>query len=58
MSALTHFLLKPGCEDYSFLDQTVDDFKNGHDSLLMDSVNTPELDVSFDEADVMLLEFL
>ena len=49
MSLLTHFPLKPGCNDYSFLDQEVEDFEHGHDSILIDYVNTPELDASFDE---------
>ena len=51
VSAITHFLLEPGCEDYSFLDQAVEDFEHGLDSILMDSVETPELDSSFDEGD-------
>ena len=45
--------LKPGCEDYSFLDQIVKDPEHGLDSILTDFVNTPELEVSFDEADDM-----
>ena len=53
LSTLTHFPLKLGCEDYSFLDQTVKDFKHGLDIILMDFVDTPKLDASFGEADPM-----
>ena len=49
----THTPLEPGCDDYSFLDQAIDDSEHGLDSILMDSINTPELCVSFDEADVV-----
>ena len=51
--ALTHFSLEPGCEDYCFLDQAVEDFEHGLDSILKDLTDTPELDTSFNEADVM-----
>ena len=44
---------EPGCEDYSFLDQVVGHFEHGPDSVLMDSVNMPELHASFDKADAM-----
>ena len=51
---LIHFLFILACEDYSFLDQTVWDFKHGLDSILTDSINIPELDASFGEADAVL----
>ena len=51
MSSVTHFSLKPGCEDYSFLDQAVTNFEQGLDSILTDSVETPELETSLDEPD-------
>ena len=44
MWTVSHFLLEPWCEDYSCLDQAVEDFKHDFDSILMDSVNTPNLD--------------
>ena len=53
MSSLSHFPLEPGCEDYSYLDQAVEDFEHGFNSFLTDSINTPELDASFDEADII-----
>ena len=51
--SLTHFPLEPGCEDYSFLDQAVADFEQGLDSILINSLETLELDTSFDEPDAM-----
>ena len=51
---LTHFPPEPGCEDYFFLDQAVEDFKYDLDSILTDSFDIPELDASFDDADAML----
>ena len=42
VSSLTHFPLEPRCEDYSFLDQAVADFEQGLDSILTDSIKTPE----------------
>ena len=51
VSSLTHFPLEPGCEDYAFLDQAVADFKQGLDSILTNSLETPELDTSLDEPD-------
>ena len=48
-STLTHFLLHPGCDDYSFLDQAVKDFEHGLDSILTDSSETQEQDISLDE---------
>ena len=53
VSSLTHFPLEPGCEDYAFLDQAVADFKQGLDSILTDSLETPELDTSLDEHDAV-----
>ena len=53
MSSLTHFPLEPGCEDYAFLDQAVTDFKQGLDSILTDSLETPELDISLEEPDAI-----
>ena len=47
---LAHFLLEPGC----ILDQAVKDFGHGQDSIITDSIETPQLDASFDEADTML----
>ena len=46
VSSLTHFPLEPRCEDYAFLDQAVADFKQGLDSILNDSLETPDLDTS------------
>ena len=45
--------LKPGSEDYFFLDQAVEDIKHGLEFILRYSIDTPKLDASFDEADVM-----
>ena len=53
MSSLTHFPLKPGCEDYAFLDQAVADFEQGLDSILTDSLETQELDTSLEELDAI-----
>ena len=53
VSSLTHFPLEPGCEDYSFLDQAVADFEQGLDSILTDSLKTPELDTSLEEPDAI-----
>ena len=53
VSSLTHFPLEPGCEVYSFLDQAVADFKQGLDSILTDSIETPELDTSLDDPDAV-----
>ena len=46
VSSLTHFPLEPGCEDFAFLDQAVADFEQGLDSILTDSLETPDLDTS------------
>ena len=51
--SLTHFPLEPGCEDYSFLDQAMADFEQGLDSILTDSLETPELNASLDEPDAI-----
>ena len=53
VSSLTHFPLEPGCDDYSFLDQVVADFEQGWDSILTDSLETPELDASLDKPDAI-----
>ena len=53
VSSLTHFLLEPGCEDYAFLDQAVADFEQGLDSILTDSLETPDLDTSLQESDAI-----
>ena len=53
VSSLTHFPLKPGCEDCSFLDQAVADFEQGLDSILTESIETPELDAYLDEPDAI-----
>ena len=47
VSSLTHSPLELGCEDYSFLDQAMADFDQGLDLILTNSLETPELDVSF-----------
>ena len=51
VSTFTHFLCEPGCKDYSILDQAVEDFEQGPDSILRDFVKTPDLDASFYESD-------
>ena len=53
VTSLTHFPLEPWCEDYAFLDQAIDDFKQGLDSILTDSLKTPELDTSLEEPDAI-----
>ena len=53
VSSMTHFPLEPGCKDYSFLDQAVADFEQGLDSILTDSIETPELDASLGEPDAI-----
>ena len=53
VSSLTHFPREPECEDYAFFDQAVADFEEGLDSILTDSLETPELDTSLDESDVI-----
>ena len=51
--SLTHFTLEPGCEDYSFLDQAMTDFEQGLDSILTNSLETPDLDTSLNEPDAI-----
>ena len=51
VSSLAQFCLELDCEDYSILDQTVEVFLHGLGSIFMDSVNTLELDTSFDQHD-------
>ena len=53
VSSLTHYPLEPGFEDYAFLDQAVTDFKQGLDSILTDSLMTPELDTFLEEPDAI-----
>ena len=53
VSSLSHFPLELGCDDYSFLDQAMADFEQGLDSILTDSLETPELDPSLDEPDAV-----
>ena len=53
MSNIPHFILEPGCEDQSFLEQAVADIGHGLDSILTDPVNPPEPKVLFDEADAV-----
>ena len=47
------FSWKLGCEDYSFLDQAVADFKQGLDSSHTDSIETPELDIFLNVSDAI-----
>ena len=49
----THFPLEPGCGDFSFLDQAIANFEQGLDSILTDSIETPELDTCLDEPDAI-----
>ena len=53
VSSLTHFPLELDCEDYSFLDQAMADFEQGLDSILTNSLETPELDASLDKPDAI-----
>ena len=53
VSSLTHFPMEPGCEDYAFMDQAVANFKQGLDSILTDSLETPELDTSLEKPDAI-----
>ena len=53
VSSLTYLPLGLGCEDYSFLDQAMADFEQGLDSILTNSLETPELDTSLDEPDAI-----
>ena len=51
VTSLTHFPLEQDPEDYSFQDQAVADSEQGLDSILTDSIETPELDTFLDEPD-------
>ena len=53
LSPVVHFLLEPGCEVYSFLHYTVKDIEHGLDPIITASIDTPELDASFDQADTI-----
>ena len=53
VSSLTHFPLEPGCEGCAILDQAVADFEQGLDSILTDSLETPELDTSLEDPDAI-----
>ena len=53
MSSLTHFPMESGCEDCPFLDQAMADFEQDLDSMLTNSLETPELDTSMDEPDAI-----
>ena len=53
VSSFMHSPLEPGCEDYAFLGQAVADFKQGLDSILTDSLETPVLDTSLEEPDAV-----
>ena len=53
VSTLTHFPLEPGCENYSFLDQAVEDLSMVWIQFSQDSVNKPKLDAFLDEADAL-----
>ena len=53
VSTLTHFPPAPGCKDYYFLDQAVKAFEHCLYPIIMDSVYSPELDASCDEADAI-----
>ena len=53
VSSLTHFYLELSCENYSFLDQAIADFEKGLDSIITDSLETPELDASLEKPDAI-----
>ena len=53
LSTFPHFPLEPGCEEYSLLDHAVDDFKRGLDSILLNSIDMPEIDASCDETNAL-----
>ena len=54
VSSLAHFLLKLGCEDYTFFYQAVKEFEHGLNSILMDSVETQEINSFTDEPDAII----
>ena len=56
VSTQIHFPLELGYEDYSYLDQAIEDFEHGLHSILTDFIDIPELDASF-EADSMPSSF-
>ena len=53
VSSLTYFSLEQRCEGHSFLDQAVADFEQDLDSILIDSIQTLELDTSLNEPDAI-----
>ena len=53
ISTVAHFPFELDCEDYTILDQSVEKFEHGLDSFLTDSIETLELDASFDDCDVI-----
>ena len=57
VKSVTHFPLELGCENYSFLDQAMADFEHCLDSILTNSLETPDLDASLDEPDAVPSSF-
>ena len=55
---LTNSFLEPGCADYSYLDQGVDDLKQSLDFILTDSVHMLELDGIASSVSSGLLSFV
>ena len=53
MPTLTHFHLNQGLRITLSWTKAVVDFEHGLDSILTDSIKTPELDASCDELDVV-----
>ena len=53
VSSLTHFPQNQGVGDYAVLEQAVADFEQGLDSILTDSLETPDLDTSLQESDAI-----
>ena len=49
VSTVVHFPLTLGYEEYTFIDQAVKKFEHCLDSIIMDSIKTPDLDASFDK---------
>ena len=54
VSSRNHSPLEWGCEDYYFLEQAITVFEQSLDSTLTDSIETPDLDTSLDEPDVII----
>ena len=54
VSCLTYFLLELGCENYSHLDQAVEDFEQGLECILCNSIKKAELDASLDESNAII----